>query len=94
MFEGELGHIHGETSLHLYLSPADAKVIIKKGWAERHRCARTQPWWFGGVKNMWCIGDSFLLVYAPRNDEELEVLGTLIRASAMFMTGEQQVIKP
>jgi hypothetical protein len=92
--KGELGHIHGDTSLHLYFSHADAKVIIEKGWAERHRCARTQPWWFGNVKNMWKIGDTFLFVYAPRDEEELDVLRTLIRASATFMTGEQLVVEP
>jgi len=94
IFNGELGHVHGETSLHLLFSPADARVIIEKGWAERHRCARTQPWYFGGMKNMWGIGDSFLLVYAPRDDTELEILGILIRASAMYMTGEQEITMP
>ncbi|OCT53367.1 hypothetical protein CLCR_10510 [Cladophialophora carrionii] len=94
IFKGEIGHVHGESSLHLYFSPADAKIIIEKGWAERHRCARTQPWWFGGIKAMWGIGDSFLIVYAPRNEAELDVLKTLIRASAMWMTGEQPIVKP
>ena len=88
---GELGHIHGDTSLHLYFSQADAKVIIEKGWAQRHRLARTQPWYFGGGKHMWNIGDTFLLVYAPRDETELDVLRTLIRASAKFMTGEEDV---
>lgn len=91
---GELGHIHSETSLHLYFSPADAKVIVEKGWAQRHRCARTQPWWFGGGKHMWKIGDTFLIVYAPRNEEELDVLATLIKASASFMSGEATVAAP
>ncbi|EXJ73002.1 uncharacterized protein A1O5_04151 [Cladophialophora psammophila CBS 110553] len=91
---GELGHIHGDSSLHLYFSPADAKVLVERGWAQRHRCARTQPWWFGGLKNMWGIGDTFLIVYAPRNYEELDVLGTLIKASIMFMTGDRDVVKP
>ncbi|KIW49072.1 hypothetical protein PV05_10786 [Exophiala xenobiotica] len=92
--EGELGHIHGDASMHLYFSPADAKVIIEKGWAERHRCARTQPWWLGGKKYKWKIGESFLIVYAPRDEEELEVLQILIRASARFMTGDETVVAP
>ncbi|KAJ9608370.1 hypothetical protein H2200_007358 [Cladophialophora chaetospira] len=94
IFKGELGHVHGESSLHLYFSPADARVIIEKGWAGRHRISRTQPWWYGGIKNMWGIGNSFLIVYAPRSEEELDVLKTLITASAMWMTGEQQIVKP
>lgn len=91
--KGELGHIHGETSLHLYFSPADAKVIMQRGWAQRHRCARTQPWWLGGMNNMWNIGPTFLIVYAPRDEAEVDVLRTLIRASARFMTGEQDVVE-
>ena len=43
---------------------------------------------------MWGIGNSFLIVYAPRNEEELGVLKTLIKASAMWMTGEQLIVKP
>lgn len=43
---------------------------------------------------MWGIGSTFLIVYAPRSEDELEVLKTLIGASAMWMTGEQQVVKP
>lgn len=92
--KGELGHIHGDTSMHLYFSPADAKVIIEKGWGERHRCARTQPWWFGGKKYMFNIGDTFLIVYAPRDEQELDVLRTLIRASARYMTGDETVVEP
>ena len=94
VFSGELGDTHGESFLHLNFSRADAKIIIKKGWAERHLCARTQPWWLGGVNHMWGIGDNFLIVYAPRNEDELEVLKILVKASAQWMTGEQEVVKP
>jgi hypothetical protein len=92
--KGELGHVHGETSLHLYLSPADAKVVIEKGWAERHRLARAQPWYFGKMKYMWGIGDSFLIIYAPRDQEELDILKRLIRASAEYMTGRDDIKEP
>ncbi|KIW16315.1 hypothetical protein PV08_06366 [Exophiala spinifera] len=91
---GELGHMHGDASMHLYFSPADAKEIIEKGWAERHRCAREAPWWLGGRRNSWKIGHTFLIVYAPRNEEELEVLQVLLRASARFMTGDEMVVAP
>lgn len=92
--KGELGHIHGDTSLHLYLSPEDAKVVIEKGWAQRHRLARTQPWWLGHKKFICGIGDTFLLIYAPRDESELRVLSTLIRASARFMTGSDDIVLP
>ncbi|KAK5046680.1 hypothetical protein LTR84_007441 [Exophiala bonariae] len=92
--KGELGHIHGDTSLHLYLSPQDAKVVIEKGWAQRHRLARTQPWWLGHKKFICGIGDTFLLIYAPRDESELKVLSTLIGASARFMTGSNDIVLP
>jgi hypothetical protein len=88
---GELGHIHCDTSLHLYFSPADAKVVIEKGWAQRHRCARRQVW---GAENMFGIGITFLIVYAPRNAAELEVLATLIRVSAAFISGGRDIARP
>jgi hypothetical protein len=94
IFKGELGHLHGESSLHFYFSPPDARVIIEKGWAGRHRLSKTQPWWLGGIKAMWGIGNSFLIVYAPRDADELDVLKTLIKASAVWMTGQQQIVKP
>lgn len=85
--KGEIGHMHNEASLHLYFSPADAQMIIRKKWAERHRLARTQPWWLGGKQDLFGIGPTFLIVYAPRDEEELEILRTLVQASARYMTG-------
>lgn len=43
---------------------------------------------------MFNIGDTFLIVYAPRDEQELDVLRTLIRASARYMTGDETVVEP
>jgi hypothetical protein len=94
VFNGEVGHIHGESSLHLNFAPSDARVIIERGWGERHRSAKTQPWWLGGIKHMWGVGDTFLMVYAPRDEKELHIVETLIGASAAWMTGERDVEWP
>ena len=48
----------------------------------------------GGGKHWWNIGETFLMVYAPRDEEEVDVLRTLIRASTRFMTGEEDVAEP
>jgi Family of unknown function (DUF5519) len=40
---GDIGYIHPDLSIHLYFSPPDAKMIIQKGWGERHRLARQHP---------------------------------------------------
>ncbi len=89
--QGEIGHIHPDTSFHLYFNPADAKVVIEKGWGERHRLARTQPWYFGWKKNLFGIGPSYILLYGPRDQAELVVAKVLLYASARFMTGRLDV---
>jgi len=89
--QGEHGHVHGDGSVHLYFSPADAKVIIEKGWAERHRLARQQPFYFGWKKYIYGVAPTYLMVYAPRDEAELEVLKVLMRNSIRFMTGREDI---
>lgn len=86
---GEIGHVHNDTSCHLYLAPADARIVIEKGWAERHRLARTTP--FLGKMNLYNIGGTYLMIYGPRNEDELLVLKTILRNSVRFMTGCESV---
>ncbi|KAL3704428.1 hypothetical protein TMatcc_010119 [Talaromyces marneffei ATCC 18224] len=42
---GEIAHIHetGDHSLHVVLSPADAKEVIEAGWDQRHAFAGWRP---------------------------------------------------
>ncbi|KAH7372141.1 hypothetical protein BKA64DRAFT_715153 [Cadophora sp. MPI-SDFR-AT-0126] len=82
---GEIGHIHPDASVHLYLSPADAKVLIEKNWAERHRLARTKP--FLGRLNIAGVAGTYLMIYGPRDEGELETMRTILEHSVMFMTG-------
>lgn len=86
---GEIGHIHPDLSIHLYLSPADARVVVEKGWAERHRLARQAP--FLGRRNICNVAGTYLMVYGPRDVDEMAVLATILRASVRFMTGEENV---
>ncbi|TDZ18978.1 hypothetical protein Cob_v008128 [Colletotrichum orbiculare MAFF 240422] len=83
---GEIGHHHGDMSVHLYLSPADARLAIEKGWAERHRLSVPRTSWFA---NRYHVADSYVLVYGPRDEGEMEVLATILRCSARFMTGRE-----
>lgn len=71
---GEAGHVHAsDGSLHLVLHPADAKVVIDAGWGERHPLA--------GVP-LFGIPTNYLMVYAPRDDEELAIVRMLFRRAA------------
>ncbi|KAL2067680.1 hypothetical protein VTL71DRAFT_15776 [Oculimacula yallundae] len=85
---GELGHAHPDLSVHLYLRPADARRIIEKSWAERHRLAVPKTSW---IKNMYAVSDTYLMIYGPRNDAEMEVLRVILENSIRFMTGTENV---
>lgn len=68
---GEAGHVHAsDGSLHLVLHPADARAVIQAGWGERHPLA--------GVALLG-IPTNYLMVYAPRDEEELGVVRLLFR---------------
>ncbi|CRK42834.1 hypothetical protein BN1723_005443 [Verticillium longisporum] len=59
MAKGELGHHHEDSSMHLYLSPADARQVIEKGWGERHRLSVPTHTWF---RHIYGIGDTYLMI--------------------------------
>lgn len=71
---GEMCHIHPpDGSTHLLLALADQRTVIELGWGARHRLSGTRilPW-------------NYTFVYAPRNDEELEVWKKIVNAAAKF----------
>ncbi|PYH95972.1 hypothetical protein BO71DRAFT_397588 [Aspergillus ellipticus CBS 707.79] len=83
---GEVCHAHpSDGSLHLTLHPADVKLVIERGWAQRHPLTR-ESWW-------WCflrtVPTGFVMVYAPRDREELEIVLEIIRAAAWWVSGEE-----
>lgn len=72
--KGEIAHIHPECSSHVTLSMADAEEVVRKGWAERHRLSGVGP-----------IPWSYVLIYAPRDDEEFEVWKDIMKAGLKFV---------
>ncbi|KAI4722347.1 hypothetical protein E4T48_01287 [Aureobasidium sp. EXF-10727] len=80
---GEICHAHpSDGSLHLTLHPADAKIMLDGGWGERHPLAR------GGWLERFVPG-GFVMIYAPRNDSELEVVLEIVHAAAWYVGGEE-----
>jgi phospholipase/carboxylesterase len=71
----EFAHVHPlpEGSMHLALPPPLAEIAIAKGWAEPHPMART------GV-----IPETIVMIYGPRDDEELGAVWSLVQASHRF----------
>ncbi|PWY73211.1 hypothetical protein BO94DRAFT_559991 [Aspergillus sclerotioniger CBS 115572] len=81
---GEVCHAHpSDGSLHLTLHPADVKLVIERGWGQRHPLTR-ESWW-------WCylrtVPTGFVMVYAPRNRGELDTVLEIIRAAAWWVSG-------
>ncbi len=75
MREREFAHFHPgpDWSLHATLPDATADLAIERGWAELHLIARTED--FPG---------SVVMLYAPRDEAEAEVVWLLLQASSEF----------
>jgi hypothetical protein len=74
---GEIAHIHpSDSSMHMILSPSDAVAAVEMGWAERHGLA--------GI----AVGlpATYVMVYAPRNESDLMVVGELLEAAIGYAT--------
>ncbi|MQA99716.1 MAG: phospholipase [Actinobacteria bacterium] len=79
LVQGEFAHLHPPTdgSLHLMLSEGDAAEVIAKGWGELHPAARE------GL-----ISGAAVMVFGPRDEDELEVVAQIVQASYRFAGGD------
>ncbi len=84
IFEQEFAHIHPRpnSSWHLQLPWELASLAISAGWAEIHPTV-----WLGVAPA------NSVMLYAPRNSEELEVIWDLVEESYRFACGEPQEFK-
>lgn len=79
--KGEICHAHpSDGSLHMTLHPADVALVLERGWGEKHPLAR------GGWLSRF-VPANFAMVYAPRNQFELEVVTEIICAAAWWVGG-------
>jgi hypothetical protein len=70
----EIAHAHPQdNSLHVWVSDVDECKIIEAGWG----CRFCLPW----VRSGWTM------VYAPRNEEEYQVVEQIVKAACAFITG-------
>ncbi|KAL3470608.1 hypothetical protein BJX99DRAFT_264079 [Aspergillus californicus] len=82
---GEVCHSHpSDGSLHLTLHPADVKLVLERGWGQRHPLARDDWWWVTRI-----VPSGFVMIYAPRNEEEIKVVGEIIRGAAWWVSGKE-----
>jgi len=71
----EFAHIHPDASFHVTLSPQRAREAIEAEWAEYHPLAHQI-----GIEGM-------VLLYTPRDMQELDVIFQLVVDSYNFVTG-------
>ena len=78
MIGAEFAHLHPgpDQSLHAMLPPGLVDEAIEAGWAELHPVARR------GL-----LPPTAVMLYAPRDDAEREVVEALVRASHGFARG-------
>jgi hypothetical protein len=81
----EFAHLHpgADHSLHAMLPPDLADEAVKTGWAEQHPVARR------GL-----IPANAVMLYAPRDDAELDAVTALVEASYTFAATAQQPATP
>jgi Luciferase len=78
LIEREFAHLHPapDHSLHAMLPLETADEAVEAGWAEPHPVA---------LRGL--IPRTAVMLYAPRDEDELDVIESLIRASHAFATG-------
>jgi phospholipase/carboxylesterase len=78
MVEREFAHLHprSDGSLHMALPPDVVDAVIENGWAERHPLAGRHG-----------LPANIVMVYGPRNEDELTVVEDLLRASHALANG-------
>lgn len=76
---GEFAHLHPwyDGSLHVALPPDLAGDAIAKGWAQPHMWAGTR------------FADGFVLIYGPRNRDEVALVAAIVEASYAYATGAE-----
>jgi hypothetical protein len=89
---GEIAHVHAglDGSIHVLLHPSDCKAVIEAGWAQRHG--------FSGVRVLKKIAGfslpvNYILVYAPRNEAEIDIAMAIVKASIGFMADSREQLE-
>ena len=76
----EFAHVHPprDGSFHMVLSPEDSRHVVAQRWGELH------PWTVEAK-----VPASIVLVYAPRDDDEIDIALAIADASRAHAQGQQ-----
>lgn len=74
----EFAHLHPsyDGSLHVVLPPETAREVVATGWGDPHPLAGSR------------LSEGMVMVFGPRDPEELEVVWEILRASYLYARGE------
>ncbi|KAJ5666807.1 hypothetical protein N7462_011216 [Penicillium macrosclerotiorum] len=91
--KGEVAHLHTgyDHSIHCILSPADCLKIIEAGWGQRHAFSGTSALTFLSLGTLPDLPAEYVMIYAPRDEAEIEIVMGIVSASVKFMTGREDV---
>jgi len=80
MIAREFAHVHqpSDGSLHMVVPPRLVRQVLERGWGEPHP-----------VAGMGLIPPTTMMIYGPRDREELEVVWSLLQASWSYARGEE-----
>ncbi|ORY25554.1 hypothetical protein BCR39DRAFT_499139 [Naematelia encephala] len=71
----EIAHVHpSDNSLHVMLAPFDARTLIETYWAESFPVHEIAP-------------PGWVMVYAPRDKREVELVEDIMKAAVAWVTG-------
>jgi hypothetical protein len=83
--QGEVAHIHpSDGSMHMTLSPSDAKKVIEAGWGELHSLADDNG----------RLPATYTMIYSPRSKEEVEVAEQILEAAVKYAAGSLRLQQP
>lgn len=86
--EGNKNQGGGQGSMHVCLSLRDAATVLGAHWGERHLKAGEEfnKKWMPGVT----LPRGLIMVYAPRNEKEVDTVLTILQASYDYANSEQK----
>ncbi|KAL6251060.1 hypothetical protein RBB50_001268 [Rhinocladiella similis] len=90
-YYGEILRADGlDGSIQCTLHPHDVKTVIEKGWGQRHPLSTRLASWvmrLAGESRAAPTADSQVVLYAPRNQSDLDVVGQVINAAVWWVGG-------
>lgn len=75
----EIGHVHPtDGSMHMILSPSDARAVIESGWGELHGLAGQV---FAPGRE---LAPGYMMIYSPRTEKELVIVKQILESAIKY----------